>query len=1115
MGAALFNCNKGVMGMELSRFIADLRDYCRDHVLEEKWLLAPSVRAGFQWADQVARSGQPVLNLRVKTFLQLAMALAAPEMELKGLRLLRGAAGEAIVGGAFTRLSEKGHGYLSALEPGAGLIRTIHRAIRDLRVAGVTAAEIQETRFEVPAKGREIKALLADYEQELSSRKLLDDAGILHAAAERLRKSLCSLPAGTVLLSAEDERELSGLQRALWEAIPAACRVVLAVDQPGAESDAGSRGSPGIREERTDAAPSQPVVEPGSASGISRKEWTGTDAALLAWVLNPTAAPVPRKDGSAEIFRAVGESNEVREILRRCVEQGISFDLVEILHTDRDTYVPLVYELARTMEPEDSKPIPVTFSEGIPPRYSKPAKALMGWLTWIRGGYPQSVLARMIQDGLFEIKDAGDDGPGFTKTAALLRRLPVGSGRDRYLEVMDQELRALEAKAAEPCGDLGGDEGQLGYEPGEEGALQARSQYYAGRLQMLKALRSLAADLLEWSGTAAVRAEEETAGVRLLTGALLLLERRARRVSELDQYAWTKLCEEIRGLIDCLNDEEIPGLDAAVWLSELTRSSPVLGSGPRAGCLHVSHVDSGGHSGRPYTFVLGLDDTRFPGLGLQDPLLLDRERVRISGDLPTAAGRLAARLGRFAGLLARLRGKVTLSYCCRNLVEDREMFPSPVVLSAYRLLSDNRQGDAHALVRWLPEPASFAPRLPGRCTGPTEWWLWRMCGAEEKVTEAEACVRRHFAHLERGFRAREARQSDRFTEYDGYVPQASVDLDPCRPDGQPVSASRLEKLGACPMEYFLCYVLGVKPPEDFEFDPGAWLDALQRGQLLHRVFRQFMAGLNRDGRLPQFSRDRRVLERILEQEIGLWQRQIPPPNAEVFRLEKLDLVQTARIFLLEEEDHCQGVKPRFFEVSVGMTPEGEGTLLDSEEPVAVKLPGGKVVRARGRIDRMDEMPRSGDRSAFMVWDYKTGSAWKYRTKQGKRRDDPFDQGRLVQGILYLEMAESRLREQVSSRARVEQFGYFFPSVREHGERISWRAEDLVRGKQVLEDLCRLMAAGCFPFTDDPEDVSLSDYMGAFGVVEQAALQIRAKLENSKNVALEPMRRLRGYITPAD
>ncbi len=46
------------------------------------------------------------------------------------------------------------------------------------------------------------------------------------------------------------------------------------------------------------------------------------DASLLAWILQPAEAPKARQDGSAEIFHAVGECNEIREVLRRAVSTG-------------------------------------------------------------------------------------------------------------------------------------------------------------------------------------------------------------------------------------------------------------------------------------------------------------------------------------------------------------------------------------------------------------------------------------------------------------------------------------------------------------------------------------------------------------------------------------------------------------------------------------------------------------------------------------------------------------------------------------------------------------------------------------------------------------------------
>jgi hypothetical protein len=201
--------------------------------------------------------------------------------------------------------------------------------------------------------------------------------------------------------------------------------------------------------------------------------------------------------------------------------------------------------------------------------------------------------------------------------------------------------------------------------------------------------------------------------------------------------------------------------------------------------------------------------------------------------------------------------------------------------------------------------------------------------------------------------------------------------------------------------------------------------------------------------------------------------------------------------------------PFCFEASVGLPSEGKGTPLDTLEPIRLELPGNRFVRIRGRIDRVDEVPATVGRQ-YTVWDYKTGSSWRYRKERAGAADDPFLQGRLVQSALYLSLAENRLRESVSPEASVVRFGYFFPTAHEHGERVEWRAEELVDGGDVLGRLCEMLAQGAFPFTEEPKDVAYSAYRDAFGDVHDTAEASLRKLENRKNEALGPFRRLRGY-----
>lgn len=303
------------------------------------------------------------------------------------------------------------------------------------------------------------------------------------------------------------------------------------------------------------------------------------------------------------------------------------------------------------------------------------------------------------------------------------------------------------------------------------------------------------------------------------------------------------------------------------------------------------------------------------------------------------------------------------------------------------------------------------------------------------------------------------------------------------------------------MEYFFRYVLEIEPPEEYQTAPGVWLGASEKGLLLHEVFREFMLRVSNQGVPPEYGRDIGVLEEILEERIALLKAEKPPRGLEVFERERRELLEIARIFLSEEEEYCRTASPAYFEVAIGMPPEEAGTALDASDPVEITLPGGMRVRVRGKIDRVDEVAGSGGKM-FLVWDYKTGSSYAYDLA------DPFKGGRHVQNALYLALVESRL-EEVHPGAEAVAFGYFFPGIREHGERIRWEKAELDGYGRLIERLCRMAEGGCFPFSDDEDDASFSDYKIAFGDTAAAAEAVGRKLGNEENKALAAFCELRG------
>ncbi|MHC4252031.1 MAG: PD-(D/E)XK nuclease family protein, partial [Planctomycetota bacterium] len=684
----------------MNRLAHALAEVCREHPLDEKWLVAPTLRIGHQWVEAAARSVRPVVNVNVTTLRRLTLDLAGPEIASRGGRLTSDLECEALVD-ATCRSLVREDGYLLSGDPDPGLTRALAAAVRELRLAGLSPGDLVANRFEVPEKGHELAAIFAAYVEALTQHGLVDYADVCRMAAERVATGPGVLAAGLLVLVPADV-EVRPAEQALLDAIPARMRVELPVDQP--------------------------ANEPG--------EGEMTDAALLRWIDSPADAPEPRGDGTARVFRAEGEVNEVREVLRRCLAKGIALDEVELLYTDQETYVPLVYETFARIGRTDAGGLgglPVTFAEGLPVRYTRPGRALSAWVSWVQDGHAQSTLVRMLRAGLLDASSMEDGEIDRHKLASHFRSVPVGAGAERYLPKLDETIAAAErASRRRPR--------SLADEPEDEEARRRESA--RDRIWALRAVRDLVAGLRDL--TPDLRAPDAD----VLRAGKEFLERFAGADGELDNYGRKKLVEEIDEIL-AIVDRGLEGSGAGSWewLASLPQETRVGGSGPRPGCLHVAPVLGGGHSGRPHTFIVGLDDARFPGAGLQDPILLDGERERFAGGkLPTAAGRLAERMADFSRTLARLRGRVTLSYSCRSLVDDREAFASPALVSAYRILSGEPGGDQSGLEKWVGRPVSFAPDGEGLSLDEAEWWLWRGC-AGERVEDPGALVRGRYANL--------------------------------------------------------------------------------------------------------------------------------------------------------------------------------------------------------------------------------------------------------------------------------------------------------------------------------------------------------------------------------
>jgi ATP-dependent helicase/nuclease subunit B len=998
------------------RLLDELARACRERPLEEKILLAPSLSIGHQLTERLARAGTAWIHLRVETVRNLAHGLVGSSLVEEGLALLSRAQSLALVEQACAQALGPGS-YFGRIKDRPGLHRALQSTFDELRAAGISAATLPARAFPDPKKAAELGAILSRYEQALAGGRLVDRAGVLRRAIDRVRETHSAAGPFYLLPS---RLELSSAERELVEKIAGERLVLLSAESP--------------------------------------EEW----------------GPVAR---SARLFRATGEENEVREVFRRLLAAGTPWDEAELLYTDPRTYPALVYELAQQYG------VACTFSGGIAVDFSRPGQAALGFLEWIGGDFEEERVRTIVAAGAVDLRPIVSEGElSSVETARALRAASIGWGRHRHLACLDRLITEL-ARPEDP---------RRTESPEDPEAAARRAARRERSLAAARAVRSFVEGALRLIPEMPSGQVELPALARSLRGLVAAFARVASGFDGTSREALIHLFAEL----EALPAAPLPVAEAARRLTGAVRDLHVDSGRPRPGTLHVADYRSGGYSGRRQTFVLGLDERRHPGSGLQDPVLLDDERrdinetvrphaLAIHGDRPTE-NTLALR-----ACVARLNGDVTFGFSCWNLAQASEQFPAPFLLDAHREIAGNPTADYTELLEALAPPAGFLPS-PEDALDEMEWALSRLRSFPGGA--AADSVRAAYPWLRDGKIASIERASDRFTVYDGGIGPVP-ELDP-RITQEPISCSRIQTLARCPYAYFLHDVLGVAPPEDLESDPRQWLDPKALGSLLHDVFYRFFTEISARGEKPSVADHAARLEQIAEQLVVLWRERIPPRSAAAFALCREAIAVACRTLLREEEEHCRRVTPRYFEVPFGLPRAELDSALASRDSVELSLGSSRGFRLRGRIDRIDEAPDG----TFQVWDYKTGGTHSVSEQKG------LDAGRQAQYALYAAATE-QLLARAGQTARVSRSGYFFPGPKGQGQRIE-PGLDVDESSRVINVLFDLLATGSFLHTPRKDDCNFCDFQRVCGNVEAVAAASKLKIEKAIDPNLLAFREMR-------
>lgn len=343
-------------------------------------------------------------------------------------------------------------------------------------------------------------------------------------------------------------------------------------------------------------------------------------------------------------------------------------------------------------------------------------------------------------------------------------------------------------------------------------------------------------------------------------------------------------------------------------------------------------------------WVCGLAEGVFPSVPREDPLLGDRERAALDGELRLRAERVDEDHRALLAALASTSGPRVCTWPRGDLRRSTERVPSRFVRDTIAAIDS---GEIHTIASYaqgiatVPFPAS-EHELGVRAALADVLWV------------------RELPAVSRGRELIDARASNVFTRFDGNLADVRGALAAVSPldSDHAISPTRLQAWAECPHAYFMESILHVesveRPEELMQISP------LDRGAMVHEVLDRFIG----DGNGPERARLHELADEVCAQAEarGVTGRRLLWERDRRMILADLDAFADA-----DERWRAE----RGASTLVTEFPFGLGDA--AHEPVELDWPDGRRLRVRGKADRID---RTAD-GVLVVIDYKTGSVDPY------------------------------------------------------------------------------------------------------------------------------------------
>jgi len=1039
-------------------------------------VLAPTLEAGNGLLRAITPRRGAVFGWAVESLGTLAVKLSALRLAERGLSLAPPLAQEAVCVRVVSEFAAQGQlGRLTQIGDRPGLPSALLRTFSELGQAAVDPGALRG----------ELGELYQHYRATLAGLSLTDRAGMLGVAIELARTSN-ALPLG-LPLCVFDVCPKTQLERAFLAALLERASHSFATVPPNELEPAVVKALYGSRADAT------------AMLAVESSELPTAPAALRQLQANlfstNAASELANADGdeSVSILSAPGESREAVEIARRILAEaarGVPFDAMAIVLRSPFHYRTHLLEALRRAA------IPAYFTRDA----TRPAPAGRAFLVLLQCAAEGLSATRFAEYLSLGVMPDGSKAPSATPDGErafdapiddeLLRLLrgPLataepGDSRPTKQLLMPRRWESLLVDAAVIGGPGRWHRRLDGLVRSLEERIQKASEHERGslerQLEVLHALRTFALPIVDALGALPSAAPW---GTWLDTLSLL-----AERTIDTPEAIRAVLAQ-----LEIVRDVGPVGLkDVLAVLSERLGEITVPSKAEKAGAVFVSTVDEARGRVFDVVFVPGLAEKLFPQRVVEDPLLSDEERARISEHLETQLRRVESERAALAIAVGAARRRVVLSYPRFESDKARPRVPSFYALEAIRAAEGRLPGFAE-LARRADEASQTrigwpAPVRPELAIDAAEYDLailrQLLNGAQKEVDGAAHYLLSASQRLKRSLQFRARRWRPEWRYVDGLVdPNAfareALSARHTQLSERGFAVTALEKYAACPYRFYLATVVGLSARR--EATAVEEMDAPTRGLLIHELLRSVSSALHEQGLFApssDFAEARRVLLRTVDDQEREWRDKLAPVITRVWDDAIADITTDLLRWLLETRE--SGWAPCAFEHEFGrfLTGSSEGTgpiVLDSGLPL------------RGVIDAVEE---SGNH--LRATDYKTG--------QRPEDDTVVSGGRHLQPALY-----AMVLEKLYPTRTITGGNAFYCTSRGEFSRneVPLAAPARAAADTVHRTIATAFASGFFPAAPAEKTCEYCDFLKVCGPYE------RERVERKDTTRLEPLVQLR-------